>query len=296
MPPVQAGFLLPAFVIGYSPNMPKESAAPKEATKALPPTPPKVVTEQPDPYRLRDLTAQETMAHWAYPMFVVACVSIVITALGAIFVAWQVWLTRAAVRETAKATSAVLEANEMAREAQRPWITMNAVPLFTGPVRDGLNIKINVEFQNIGETIATSVALRTAFLSPGADEVNDDFLKRLKMIVEDWRQRHRMPVNRTLFPHDTITVPHWDNIDAASLAEREFVAGYHGADVIVVAAAIYTIPQNNWLQCSWRAWSIQHRSQGLPVSFVPTRTEMRSEDLFAEPLFVSMWHEEHAAP
>ncbi|WP_439568673.1 hypothetical protein [Sphingopyxis sp.] len=83
-------------------------------------------TEQPSPYVLRDLTAQEDMAFWAMWMFVAAVATFVITSLGTLLIWRQVTQTRQAVEDTGKATAAMLRQNELTEETQRPWIIFSS--------------------------------------------------------------------------------------------------------------------------------------------------------------------------
>lgn len=80
-------------------------------------------TQQPSPYDLRDLTAQEDMVFWAMWMFVVALATFVITSLGTLLIWRQVKLTRQAVEDTGSATRAMYRQTELMEVAQRPWMT-----------------------------------------------------------------------------------------------------------------------------------------------------------------------------
>lgn len=64
----------------------------------------------------RDLAAQEASALWAFYMVIASFASVVITAFGTAFLYKQIVLTREAVEDTGKATVAMQEANEIARD------------------------------------------------------------------------------------------------------------------------------------------------------------------------------------
>jgi hypothetical protein len=64
----------------------------------------------------RDLAAQESMAVWAFWALVVSAFSVFITMAGTIMLYLQIVLTRAAIKDTSKATEAMLEANEIAEK------------------------------------------------------------------------------------------------------------------------------------------------------------------------------------
>lgn len=63
----------------------------------------------------KSANAAEDSAFWAQWGFWIAVI-------GSSFLLWQIMLTRDAVEGTGKATEAMLEANKIAREANRPWL------------------------------------------------------------------------------------------------------------------------------------------------------------------------------
>lgn len=96
------------------------------------PVKPLTFTEQHDRHDFRDLVAQETMAQMAIWMLVAALLTFLITSIGTWLIWRQISLTRMAVEETAKATEAMHEANEIARRAgieqiaiQRPILQLD---------------------------------------------------------------------------------------------------------------------------------------------------------------------------
>jgi len=62
-----------------------------------------------------DLQAQRDMANWAFWGLVISGSGLCVTAIGTIFLAWQVKLTRQAVEDTEKATASTAEANRIAQ-------------------------------------------------------------------------------------------------------------------------------------------------------------------------------------
>lgn len=100
----------------------KEDARPNEAAVANT----QAQTEQPDPYKIRDLKAQENMAYWAGWMFWAALATFAITSIGTFLIWRQVKLTRQAVEDTSEATEAMREANAIARESHRAWLEFGA--------------------------------------------------------------------------------------------------------------------------------------------------------------------------
>jgi len=74
----------------------------------------------------RDLAAQEASALWAFWMVTISACSTVVTIIGTIMLYQQIVLTRKAVKDTGNATEAMLEANAIAMNAQRPWLKVTA--------------------------------------------------------------------------------------------------------------------------------------------------------------------------
>lgn len=109
----------------------------------------------------RDLAAQEASALWAFWMVLASFLSVLITAVGTIFLYKQIVLTREAVQDTGKATIAMQEANEISRHAlesqQRPVITL-------GPIDVNVEnfLKGSFTIENIGLGIARIIKC-TAF-------------------------------------------------------------------------------------------------------------------------------------
>lgn len=72
----------------------------------------------------RSLIAQEDMADASEIMAWAALATLVVTGIGTIFLAWQVKLTRAAVRDTQLATQAMLDQNEITKRLYEPIIDL----------------------------------------------------------------------------------------------------------------------------------------------------------------------------
>lgn len=100
---------------GPSESLPDISGVPGPVERAIAnPTP---ATGQ--DHEKRDLAAQEASAAWAFWMVLASYFSVVVTTIGTILLYKQIKLTREAVEDTGKATSAMLESNEIAREIGR---------------------------------------------------------------------------------------------------------------------------------------------------------------------------------
>ncbi|QZP08200.1 hypothetical protein [Caenibius sp. WL] len=248
---------------------------------------------QPDEYKERDLRAQETLAGWAMPMFLAAVASVIITAIGTFLILKQVQLTRTAVQDTAKATNAVLEGNDLTRRAHRPWITLDLTPHFSGPYHDGLHMKFDFHFENVGPTLATGVSTKTALLCQRVDETPLAFRTRMSELIEMWKSAYGAPDNHCLAPKAVGTVPFWETFMPPDLIVKEFLAGHLGADIIAMAAVFYKAADIEALQCSWRVWTLGHMDRRNFIAFIPIGRSLREEDLVAQPLLAGLMHHEY---
>jgi len=128
----------------------------------------------------KDLSAQRQMADWAFWVLVASCISTVVTALGTVFLAIQIDLTRKALKGTNNATDAMREANKIAKSHQRPWVTV-AVKLISGIFYKEPGgkawLKTIVVVKNVGNTPAFNLRVNTR-LQAWADE---SFFKSHKM-------------------------------------------------------------------------------------------------------------------
>lgn len=79
----------------------------------------------------RDLAAQESMSVWGFWMLVVSAAGVATTVVGTGFLLWQIILTRKAVEDTAQATEAMREANNIARKSlviqNRAWLVVQSL-------------------------------------------------------------------------------------------------------------------------------------------------------------------------
>jgi hypothetical protein len=100
------------------------------------------------------------VADWTYLMLVVAAASLCVTTVGTAFLAWQVTLTRAAVKDTEQATKAMLRQNELAEESRRPWVYITLKEWTPIIIKDGI-LSCNVFFEvgNVGPTPANRVQI-----------------------------------------------------------------------------------------------------------------------------------------
>lgn len=110
-----------------------------------------------------DLSTQQQMSDWAFWALVVAIVMAFVTTIGTYLIFRQVELTRKAVGDSGEATKAMLEANEIAREGMRPWLSLQvtAATDIYPPSQGGsvvtqttgtVDVLFTVQINNIGKT------------------------------------------------------------------------------------------------------------------------------------------------
>lgn len=140
---------------GITRSLPDAAGIPEPVERAIAnPSP-----ESGQDHEKRDLAAQEAMSVWGFWMMVAALGTFVITTFGTILIWRQVALTRRAVEDTGQATAAMVRQNELAEQAQRPWLEIDAVasnPKYSG---DYFSFDLKIEIRNIGKTPATDVGI-----------------------------------------------------------------------------------------------------------------------------------------
>ena len=148
----------------------------------------------------RDLAAQEASALWAFWMVVASFASVLITAVGTIFLYKQIVLTREAVEDTGKATDAMLKQIEITEREQRPWVLIEAGKPAISNRDDGILITVEIGFKNIGKTVAAGFWPHLKCYLTGADfeeSVRDNFAEIRKP---------RGVTDRILMPGETCTL------------------------------------------------------------------------------------------
>ncbi|WP_390474592.1 hypothetical protein [Altererythrobacter sp. MTPC7] len=110
-----------------------------------------------NPYDARDIVAQEAMADASIAMAVAALLTFVVTGIGTFFLAWQVKLTREAVKDTGDATKAMVRQNELTETAQRPYLIVEVGKSPTEENERGHVTAVEYRYRNIGSTPAQIV-------------------------------------------------------------------------------------------------------------------------------------------
>jgi hypothetical protein len=124
-------------------------------------------TEQPSPYAVRDVTAQEDMVFWAMMMFIAAAATFIVTTFGTILIRRQVILTREAVVDTGKATVAMETGNKIARDTAsrqlRAYMGINHYTLTPYNLGNAQSGRFLVQMKNFGQTPAVGLTTTVSY-------------------------------------------------------------------------------------------------------------------------------------
>jgi hypothetical protein len=151
----------------------------------------------------RDLAAQEASALWSFWMLVATGFSALITMIGTGFLLWQIMLTREAVQDTGRATDAMREANEIARDAKerqlRAYICLDTAEVINiFPNIEDYTVTLNV--YNSGATPAHDFNFVYGWRF-GQIEPTDDFANK-------FLKEHRSTGFNTVFgPNRKVKIP-----------------------------------------------------------------------------------------
>ena len=160
-----------------------------------------------------DLNAQRNMADWAFWMLVVSSAGLGVTAIGTVFLAWQVKLTREAVEDTETATNAMLRQNELTEAAHRPWLTVRIKKLdgFQWDADGNFRCNYIIQVTNTGNAPALIVS-EFVGIEPTKDEKFDESrfielthkLLRMRVGAVAPNSTESFAANRQLIDTDTV--------------------------------------------------------------------------------------------
>lgn len=110
----------------------------------------------------RNLAAQESISVWTFWMTTAAFLTFFVTSFGTLLIAYQVSLTRKAVRDTSEATEAMRESNRLLKDANdrqlRPYVAIaESDDIDQHPF--SRESKLNFRVKNFGQTPARNVRL-----------------------------------------------------------------------------------------------------------------------------------------
>lgn len=149
-----------------------------------------------DEINKRELAAQESSAVWSFWLLAVSIFSTVITFLGTGILLWQISLTRRAVEDTSKATKAMERQNELADQAQRPWLEIDLEFDFLSKIRGGFLLATTVKLRNIGQMPAYHA------------KIDNFMIQRYRNPIYDFQVAAEMPWEEgRIYESDLIVLP-----------------------------------------------------------------------------------------
>lgn len=282
---------------GPSQSLPDIAAVPGPVERAIANPPPATGQD----HEKRDLAAQEASAAWAFWMVLASYFSAIVTTIGTIFLYKQIKLTQEAVKDTGDATTAMVDANNIAKESSRAWVSLSVEPeQIKADIRGGIYFRINFIAENIGQTAATHFDLEHAVFFQGQHESGESLSRRITEQVEDWIVEHEAPANYMLIPRDKEIASWWDTVWSPDFEWLDGpLTGMRMAKPIFLAAAFYrTVNRPDLVQVSWRAWYIHSfHPDGHVASWIPYSTKtLGPKDLCAAPFKTSLVHAFFKAP
>lgn len=256
------------------------SVAPNESAVSEPQT----YSEQPDPYQLRDLEAQESMAVWAMWMFVAAVFTFAITSIGTFLIWRQVKLTREALEDTGNATKAMFRQIELTEQAQRPWLGISATPRMLKRTGNRLSVEIDIETSNLGKTPALNYQLRFKFAWLEHGEY--DFVEQSLAAFDPGDK----PSRKSVIPGETEIFRYWDHKAVSHMKWGKSIID-HSEQVfgMFVVSAFYksAMTDEGWLRTD-KAWIIGWRKDGEVQTSVKTALRsVKPENLILEPVLAA---------
>tara|TARA_B100001179_G_scaffold222441_1_gene198875 strand:+ start:653 stop:1528 length:876 start_codon:yes stop_codon:yes gene_type:complete len=226
-----------------------------------------------------NLNAQRQMAKWSFWVVAIAGLSFIVTSIGTIFLASQVWLTRKAVKDAGESTKAIVKANEIAEAAQRAWVGIEVNPIIFQTLDNAFRVELDVLFQNFGKSPATNVSIRLKLLWTKGE--NQDLARKWWEEIEPPDVEGRA----LILPGDTLKFPFW------SYQARNFVPYAEGnarryVVPLFVVSVLYqsSVTGDKWFRTD-RAFSIARPrpDSRADVTFDEgVEYDLRGEDMFME--------------
>jgi hypothetical protein len=127
----------------------------------------------------RDLCEQWRAANAAEKSAQWTVFGVIASIIGISLLLWQIMLTREAVQDTGDATKAMREANEMARDANRAWVTIEIEPTLVSISGKKCYVGCNLKFTNMGNGVAVKFSCTATLKAKSGDEgdfVPDEFI------------------------------------------------------------------------------------------------------------------------
>lgn len=111
----------------------------------------------------QDLSAQQRAAASALASAIIALLALAVTIIGVWFIKRTLDATLQAVKDTSEATHAMRDANQIAAQAQRPWLELTVTPVAYYRFKDDPEIRdlgtviFKITIKNIGGGVATNI-------------------------------------------------------------------------------------------------------------------------------------------
>ena len=107
-----------------------------------------------------DLQAQQDMAYWAFWLLIASAVGIIVSCFGVVLLIRSIDLGREANIQARKAADAAVSANQMMRQEQRPWVTLDRDLICEITETDhGISLTWHYNFSNKGKSPAHDIRL-----------------------------------------------------------------------------------------------------------------------------------------
>jgi|GEM_PF-2365715 len=240
----------------------------------------------------RDLAAQESMSVWAFWLLLVSAIGTATTMIGTGFLLWQIILTRKAVRDTGDATEAMIEANNIARTAQRPWLQFKPKITQIEITETGLKLRYEAKVTNIGKMVADRCACRGGIIQ---DDGESAALRRIANYRDEAEKMALTTGDGPRLPYPI--VPGETKTMAGELDHSGDLTGYQLADgtrrtnFIVFLCARYFVPGDDEMKILDRAFSVDYAKDGaeaidpfMPYGIpIPLPSDLSSEQIILRP-------------
>lgn len=199
----------------------------------------------------QDLYAQRDMANFAFWLLVFTGLTFGVTGLGVFFVKRTLDATVEAVNKSVDATIAMVRANEIAENAQRPWIDIGVrLDSVEHPNENSITFDFEVTFTNTGQMLAESCNYMVKQIP-----MDRDYLAHMRGWIDKFELEDK--------PLDTVLVPGQTSGWATSAGHAIEVLPWEVREwyrkdcfLLVLVMASYEIPGDEVRRYAMRGFSI----------------------------------------
>jgi hypothetical protein len=230
----------------------------------------------------QDLGAQQEMARWAVWMFLASLASVVITAIGVIYVARTLDHTRLATEAAITAANAAQASASIDAAVNRPWIMAHArVVKVLHVSADKIAARIRFTAENIGARPAIQVSFNGAI----AHATDDDPPIHLQALVamQQWmKEPVHQPFGLTIFPSR-----HFSEVEYLELTKVPVDEATGALRLAIIGVAQYReVPKGPLHQTPFAFEIFRKRKKGLPeIGYLPLLREgdIKARDIDLHP-------------